>query len=348
MTKEFFNLRNVVKIGVTCLAVCTMFSACKEKKGSSGDKDDGPNSNMNPSVIEVSGMGNSNIATVKIIASWEDDDDYGYEAIISVPYQNGGFKMTLPETIPDKYLQKWDVEKDGITVSDPNARVCIIEGITAYSSAEKAEIGYFYPYLIGDDMFYGTFYRIYADRDFTIKGKNSSGWGDYLEEWDCSFKKGWNMFYYYYKGGNNEICITQKPSNIGIKWTYSQSNCPVVRFKKENANINCTGMGIKCYYSDDDGYGYVSPRYYFSESLMMSGYDRIYNHGIGVFGVVYYDNYHNETTAISNYNFVANKAYTVVCGDDGSGNPVISVVEDGQKSLSSNGQPKASQKMLKR
>jgi len=37
MTKSRFNLRNVAKIGVTCLAVCMMFSGCGDKDK---DKDD--------------------------------------------------------------------------------------------------------------------------------------------------------------------------------------------------------------------------------------------------------------------------------------------------------------------
>jgi len=342
MTKKRFNLRNVVKIGVTCLAVCMTFAACKKENDSSGNGEN--NSNINPSVIEVNGLGGSNIATVKMMVYWENEYEGGEDAIATAPYQNGGFKMTLPATIPDKYLWEWGEGEKGITVSDPNARVCALEGVTAYSSAEKSPVGYFYSYLRGGDVVYGACYRIYSDRDFSIRGKYSRDWGNYSEEWECFFKKGWNILYYYDKG-NSEIYTTQKPSNAEIKWIYSPSNNPVVRFKKENSNTNCWVIGIKYYYDDD--YGYVEPRHYFSESLL-SEYYKIYGWGIGVYDIVYYDDYYYEVTAISNYNFVANKAYTVLCSDDGFGNPVISVVEDGQKSSSSDGHQKVTMKMMKR
>ena len=41
MIKSRFNLRNVVKIGVACLAVCMMFVACGKDNDKDGDKDDG-------------------------------------------------------------------------------------------------------------------------------------------------------------------------------------------------------------------------------------------------------------------------------------------------------------------
>ena len=37
MTKRRFDLRNVVKIGVTCLAVCMMFSGCDKNPNGNGD-----------------------------------------------------------------------------------------------------------------------------------------------------------------------------------------------------------------------------------------------------------------------------------------------------------------------
>ena len=61
MTKSRFNLRNVVKIGVTCLVVCMMFSGCK-------DPNDDPNNPDKPG-------GNGKLSPPSWIqGSWTDED----------------------------------------------------------------------------------------------------------------------------------------------------------------------------------------------------------------------------------------------------------------------------------
>jgi hypothetical protein len=89
---------------------------------------------------------------------------------------------------------------------------------------------------------------LYADRDLTVKG--ISRWYDdyegeyYEEEFNCSFKKGWNIVYFI---ADNDKITTQKPSGANLKWYYyewggswkSPSNNPAklqkVRFPKSGS-----------------------------------------------------------------------------------------------------------------
>ena len=51
---------------------------------------------------------------------------------------------------------------------------------------------------------------VYADRDFTEKGKNVYGL-----QMDCSYKKGWNIVY-----RQDKKITTQKPLNEIFRWIF--------------------------------------------------------------------------------------------------------------------------------
>ena len=165
-------------------------------------------------VIEVTNVigSSSGVVTVKAL-EWIFDD-----VIASAEYKNKGFKLTLPNTMQSKYLQ-YDVSEyfDVLPsmVSDKNAKVSEVY-LLAYNNAGDV-IGGFDMSDEGMDFYvFATYY--YADRDFTIKGIDNSE--DYDVEWNCTFKKGWNIMYWYEDDGWDELYTTQKPSGINLQWYF--------------------------------------------------------------------------------------------------------------------------------
>ena len=343
-------------------ATVLVLAACKKDSNSSSNNtsDYNDNTSEDVSVIEVRNLGSGNIATVKAVVWWYNDNtnESTEVTLASCPYQNGGFKLTLPSSFPNDCMyewveNEWEEKRDEIIVSDPKAKVGAIGGdgaiLVAYSSAERYYIGWFYMYGENSKMGVWADY-IYADRNFTAKGKYSGGYytnqiyKSYNVEYNCSFKKGWNIYYFCYgEYGNNEnyVYTTQKPSGVDMKWGYEQESDPIVRFKKENPSTNCTWIGLKKY--NENGHYTIEASHYFGSSKDMTEYWWFYAEDY--FDVVYSNSNSNNSsdfwqnhipTAITHRRFSENKAYTVVCSDDGNGNPIFRIDEDGQKSLSPN------------
>ena len=135
--------------------------------------------------------------------------------LASVKYKKNGFKLSesnFPITVPDDYL--WLLSEktinEDIVVSDIQAQIGLIL-VRAYD--RKGEF-------IGDfelrsDNWCAEY--IYADRDFTEKWISKNG--EVII--DCSFKKGWNVRYYYYSNIVEKIQTTQKPLNEVFKWHFA-------------------------------------------------------------------------------------------------------------------------------
>ena len=160
--------------------------------------------------------GSSDIATVAGLVEGEYDEG----EIASAPYKNNGFELKLPATVANKYL--WNINEDGEMddmISDKNAKVTDL-WIEALDS-DKDYIGEFYYEDEGNDYYAAALY-LYADRDFTIKGSIYEEWdGDYYKmEWNCTFKKGWNILYMFEDNGWDEYYTTTKPSNVNLKWYF--------------------------------------------------------------------------------------------------------------------------------
>ena len=202
------NLRNVVAIA-TCLAVSTMFFSCEEEE----TKKPAVTNNF---VIEATNVlgGSSDIATVRAL------EPISYDEIASAEYKNNGFKMTLPKTMASKYLRYgasdyFDAPLN--LVSDKNAKLATVELIAFNSTGD--EFGEFY-WEAETYSYYVSAGYVYADRDFTVKGTDNSG--SYEVKWDCTFKKGWNVLYWYEDSDSgDESYTTQKPSGVNLKWYFS-------------------------------------------------------------------------------------------------------------------------------
>ena len=190
------------------------FTSCKKDK-----KDDG---GSNVSVISANGniIGDDTSEVDNVAAlTLSDYDGNGYEAGTS-NFKNESFKINLSATVPDKYLSFFDEDDfDGdVKVNPKDAKGCSL-GIIAYDS-DGDEIGEFQQ---EDEKEYSWYYAeyIYANKDFTIKGTEKDE--DYSYTYDCSFKKGWNIVYSYYKWDDYSEegkVTTKKPSNMNLKWYY--------------------------------------------------------------------------------------------------------------------------------
>jgi len=86
MTKSKFSLRNVVKIGVTCLAVCMMFSSCdKDDPNGNGNTEGKPTAVMNLTATTGNGQ---------VSLTWD------------IPSENGGSEVTGYEVTMDNWTNK--------------------------------------------------------------------------------------------------------------------------------------------------------------------------------------------------------------------------------------------------
>jgi len=151
--------------------------------------------------------------------------------MIFANYSNGGFTLTLPAIVDDKYLRFFrflDISSS-LTISDPNAKLFEMYSINAYDSND-VRIGDF-SYIKQDEKSYTAGFFWYADRDFTITGSlflDEEGCY-FVEEggipliWSVSLKKGWNRVYEIMYENKAEIS-TKAVS--GMKWYFE--SCRIV------------------------------------------------------------------------------------------------------------------------
>ena len=147
---------------------------------------------------------------------WDDDDDVEV-VLASAPYANGGFTLTLPQTVDAKFLWPFDDDEFGpdVHISDKDAQTTYVSDVEAYSSSsgdfdDYDQVGYFNFY---KDVFdgnevtetgtysYAYAMFMYADRDVNIAGTETSSETyegvtyTYIARWSVSLKKGWNIVY---------------------------------------------------------------------------------------------------------------------------------------------------------
>ena len=128
---------------------------------------------------------------------------HGYDyTVAETPFANGGFTLTLPETVPSIYLKDfWDGEEipTGISVSDTTAKTLECTPYT-YNTNDK-ETGYFYyanaDYSLEDSDFESEALWMYVDKNTKIKGKHTYTEDADLnvDEYNLNLKKGWNLIY---------------------------------------------------------------------------------------------------------------------------------------------------------
>ena len=215
-SKSQTSRRNFSFLNYIVVAVMLFFYSCDKSNQQTDDSyvifEENPTSD-NSLVIKaynVEGGNNKDIAFAKVvIVSFVQSPNGKYNWFeYSTEYENAGFILTFPETFSDEYLQYWsEAVLEGVQISDNQAKIRSAY-VEAHNKAEENIGGFSFR---SDNCGIGF---LYADRSFTMKGvSNFSG-----SEFDCSFKKGWNIVYYL-NGGKKQI--TQKPKNEIFKCYFS-------------------------------------------------------------------------------------------------------------------------------
>jgi hypothetical protein len=224
MKKTAFLLLSVV-----VPLVVLIFAACEK------------DSDGNLTVIEAKNVINifddnslNDVVNVKALIVYRDFNTFEVkmEEICSGKYENNGFKLTLSGSVSENYLMSTFSQFSAGTVSDPNAKY---GGsiITAYDNKGQ-QTGYFLyassDYFNGsaEKPVYGTTY-CYLDRNVTVKGSYVNE--EFYIEYDCSFKKGWNIAYNKIEYTNGiDLVTTTKPSGVAFQWLYIGGNLPLLYF----------------------------------------------------------------------------------------------------------------------
>jgi hypothetical protein len=199
-----------------------------------GTKEDGtvPEYEPQPFVIEaqVENGAQYDVDEVQVYLQYHGD---GADLLLaSGKYENGAFKITLPATFDENYLNELGTA-NGVTVSNPNARYAMFDEIAAYKNSEAVGI-----FSSGYNPNIKVQY-MYLDRDVTINGTLNDD-NDPIT-YDIIFKKGWNMVYAIKT--ENEITLTTQPQS-GMKWYY-QINDPVM----EEVGLDTVAEGMKRLYN---------------------------------------------------------------------------------------------------
>ena len=205
-------MKKILTSVMIALMAITLFSACKKDDDSTGND-----------VMSAKNVINSipDIASVKAVM---DDSAIEDELVIATTlYQNNGFKLSLktpPATCLYEARYSFDSEYD-VIISDPNAKMGFVWA-NAFDNKDE-EIGDFYYWGMNTRTYVEANY-VYADRNFTVKGKIEDDEYDYFEEFNCSLKKGWNIIYWIEK---EDCCLisTQKPSDITMEWAFEGYFC---------------------------------------------------------------------------------------------------------------------------
>ena len=213
MSKTFFYL-----------VVMTIFFAACDKNDLRSDShvviEINPNSDKSL-VIKAYDVenGSNDIDSARVTMGYQSSDFENHYLEFSAKFENGGFELNFPATIPDEYLSSSSnilLYEDGIFLSDTHARNTPIM-IVAHNSS-GANIGGF-----GFSSDKWNMGLMYADRSYTEKGFSKGGL-----EYDCSYKKGWNIVYWYWNETNSKK-TTQKPKNKNFKCSFSYNSLGYVK-----------------------------------------------------------------------------------------------------------------------
>ena len=172
--------------------------------------------NDSPLVVKAYNVenGSNDITSAKVIMGYQSSDFEWHYLEHSAKFENGGFELNIPATIPDEYLSPSSnilLHEDDILLSNIQAKNTSVI-IVAHNSNES---------IIGGFSFRSNKWNmgfIYADRNYTENGFSKGGL-----EYDCSYKKGWNIVYWYWDGTNSKK-TTQKPKNENFKCFFSYNS----------------------------------------------------------------------------------------------------------------------------
>jgi hypothetical protein len=175
--------RNFLIRAFVCLFTVVALCSCS--------KDDDEENNQIPDntfiTVENGASYNGKIDVVKAETDTRNQDVIMFYSTL---YENGGFKLELPESVSAQSLEDDYGDEPGVAISNPNVKTVSVY-LDAYKSG--SEIGYFY-HGTGDWEGYFT----YSDSDCDIRG--SYTWeiysGTHTRTYNLHLKEGWNMVYY--------------------------------------------------------------------------------------------------------------------------------------------------------
>ena len=154
--------------------------------------------------------GCNDIASAKVTMGYQSLDKEWHYLEFSAKFENDGFELIFPTIISDEYLSPSSnvlLYEDNIHLSDIHAKNTLAM-IHAHNSLGN----------IGGFSFSSGKWNMgfmYVDRSYTEKGFSKGGL-----EYECSYKKGWNIVYWYWNGTNSKK-TTQKPQNENFKCHFS-------------------------------------------------------------------------------------------------------------------------------
>ncbi len=216
---------------LAAMAVSAVFVGCDKGNDPSNDDPSDPSGGLTGSSFDgvitatVSGLAIDEVKAIEYIKGVVEFE------MASGKYENGGFTLNLPSTIPAQYLVAFaGTVPTGIQISDANFKGFIGGNIYAYKNGER--VGQFvYGAEIDDDTKISVSF-IYADRNVTITGSytTENEWVTEIVTYNnVTWKKGWNKVYFTstqsQKNGKLTIksdCTTIEPS--GLYWWFEPSN----------------------------------------------------------------------------------------------------------------------------
>jgi len=202
------------------LALLPLFCGLVLTSACSNDDDNGndiPTSWFDGTITATVENGNNYNDLIAEVVAFALSDRYGDEIVARGIWSNGGFTITLPETLDDKFF-----ESDGhglledfpsASISDKNIRLAFVgDEVTLDVLNDNGDfIGFLF---WGNSDVWARF--VYADRDAIITGRES--FESYTFTVNMSLKRGWNVVYYINLGGRNEIMTTEPVSNL--RWYF--------------------------------------------------------------------------------------------------------------------------------
>lgn len=214
------NQRNLLLVSLLCIVTLFLSSCGKEP-------DDSNNNNINDNSLvidtKVINGNNYNDLVDEVRATYRIyEGEYELYTLLTAQYKDGGFKMTLPETLEPSTLQSienmWEIG-DELSISDRTTKICLLQtNFAAYKNDQFVDdLGY-----ISVNMNKQWIGYVYVDKDCNVTGETTSG---DLIKYEMYFKKGWNIVYFHiYKNAQEkevEHLTTTKP-NVNFAWYFSK------------------------------------------------------------------------------------------------------------------------------
>jgi len=208
-------LKKIALLPLFCGLILTSACSNDDENGNDNNNNDIPTSWFDGTITATVVNGNDYDDLIDEIVAWAwanyDYSDDGNEIIARGNWANGGFTITLPATLGDRFLfpggEEIEDDFETITVSDRNLRISLFEGIRF----DAEGIGGFRKYR-EDENSRREMIIVYADRDATVIGTEG------LYTFQISLKRGWNKVYVTerYRG---ELIQTTEPIS-GLRWHF--------------------------------------------------------------------------------------------------------------------------------